>query len=116
MATPATTNTPSALTTNLPSEKTLLHAARIAMEHDKPIMLDYFLPTCTGQAFLGIDSATQEKSLVKSADEYTSPIQKILGTKTEFIVITENSIYIVSGTIKKKPVSMGGTPVPALTN
>lgn len=109
MATPATTNTPTTNpTSNLPNEKTLLHAARIAMEQDKPIMLDYFLPTCMGQAFLGEDDVTKERSLVKSAEEYTSPIQKILGTKTEFIVITENSIYIVSGSIKKKPVSTGG--------
>jgi hypothetical protein len=111
MATPATQTTlvpQSGATANLPDEKTLLHAARIALENDKPIMLDYYLPTKNGQAFLGEDVVTKEKSLVKSSEEYTSPIQKVFGTKTEYIIMTENSIYIVAGTIKKKNISMGG--------
>jgi len=93
---------------DVPSEKTLLHAARIALEQDKPILLDYFIDTRDGKAFLGEDVNTKEKSLVKSAEEYTSPIQKVFGTKTEYIIVTENSIYIVAGTIKKKNISMGG--------
>uniref|UniRef100_A0A6C0KX18 Uncharacterized protein n=1 Tax=viral metagenome TaxID=1070528 RepID=A0A6C0KX18_9ZZZZ len=94
--------------TDLPSEKTLVHAARIALEQDKPILLDYYIATRDGSAFLGEDVTTKEKNLVKSAEEYTSPIQKVFGTKTEFIIVTENSIYIVAGTIKKKNISMGG--------
>lgn len=96
---------------DLPSDKTLLHAARIALDQDKPILLDYFIDTRDGKAFLGEDVNTKEKSLVKSAEEYTSPIQKVFGTKTEYIVVTENSIYIVAGTIKKKNISMGGGSV-----
>ena len=104
MATPATN-------ADLPSDKTLLHAARIALEQDKPILLDYYVDTKEGRAFLGEDVVTKEKSLVKSAEEYTSAIQKVFGTKTEYIIVTENSIYIVSGNIKKKNVSLGGAPV-----
>ena len=102
MATPAPPS-------DLPNEKTLLHAARLALENDKPILMDYFNDSRTGKAFLGEDVNTKEKSLVKSAEEYTSPIQKVFGTKTDFIVVTENSIYIVSGAIKKKNISMGST-------
>lgn len=109
MATPAPT-------LNMPTDKTLLHAARIALEQDKPILLDYFQATCDGKAFMGEDVATKEKSLVKSAEEYTSPIQKVFGTKTEFIIVTENSIYIVSGNIKKKNISMGSSGTAAITN
>ena len=103
----ATQSTPA--TNDTPSEKTLLHAARLAIEHDKPILLDYFTDSRDGKAFLGIDVNTKEKSLVKSAEEYTSPIQKVFGTKTEYIIITENSIYIVSGNIPQKNISIGGT-------
>jgi hypothetical protein len=102
MAAPATTNS------DMPNEKTMVHAARIALEQDKPILMDYFAATRDGTAFLGEDVATKEKSLVKSAEEYTSPIQKVFGTKTEYIIVTENSIYVVAGTIKKKNISMGG--------
>ena len=89
----------------LPNEKTLKHAARIAIEQDKPIMLDYYVDTRDGKAFLGEDSATKEKMLVRSEEEYTSLIQKIFKVSEDFIVITENSIYIVSGLTKKKTIS-----------
>jgi len=90
---------------DIPSDKTLLHAARIAIEQDKPIMLDYYLDTKEGRAFLGEDATTKEKMLVRSEEEYTSLIQKIFKVKDDFIVITENSLYIVSGSIKKKSIT-----------
>ena len=98
----------------LPNDKTLKNAARIAIEQDKPIMLDYYNDTRDGKAFLGEDSATKEKMLVRSAEEYTSVIQKIFKVEFElpggkagfdFIVITENSIYIIDGTTKKKTIT-----------
>ena len=90
---------------SLPNDKTLKHAARIAIENDKPILLDYYNDTRIGKAFLGEDSNTKEKMLVRSEDEYTSLIQKIFKVAEDFIVITENSIYIVSGATKKKTIS-----------
>lgn len=89
----------------VPNEKTLQHAARIAIEQDKPIMLDYYIDTRDERAFLGEDSATKEKMLVRSEEEYTSLIQKIFKVANDFIVITENSIYIISGNTKKKTIS-----------
>jgi hypothetical protein len=47
----------------------------------------------------------QEKLLVKSEEEYTSPISKIYKVGKEFIVITENSIYIVDVEIPRKMIS-----------
>jgi hypothetical protein len=91
--------------TILPNEKTLKHAARIAVDEDKPIMLDYYNATHSGKAFLGEDSATKQKMLVRSEDEYTSIIQKIFKVGDDFIVITENSIYIISGLVRKKTIS-----------
>lgn len=90
-----------------PGDKTLKHAARIAIEQDKPIMLDYFVDTHEGRAFLGEDAGTKEKMLVRSEEEYTSLIQRIfkVADATEYIVITENSIYIISGSTKKKNIS-----------
>ena len=90
---------------DLPNDKTLKHAARIAIEQDKPIMLDYFLDTKNGKAFLGEDANTKEKMLVRSEDEYTSLIQKIFKVANDFIVITENSIYVTSGDTKKKTIT-----------
>jgi hypothetical protein len=90
-----------------PSDKILMHAAKLAMEQDKPILLDYFKETCSGSAFLGLDKDTGEQILVKSPEEYTSPVGKLLRAGTDMIAITENSIYIISSATKKKEISAG---------
>lgn len=90
---------------DLPNDKVLAHAAKIAMEQDKPILLDYYTDTRLGRAFLGEDSETKEKILVKNPEEYTSPVQKMFKAKDDYIIVTENSVYIVSGSIKRKTIS-----------
>jgi hypothetical protein len=42
---------------------------------------------------------------VRSEEEYTSVIQKIFKVNEDFIVVTENSIYLISGQTKKKTIS-----------
>jgi len=49
--------------------------------------------------------ATGEKLLVKSADEYTSPIAKFYKSENEYIIVTENSIYLVCASIPTKKIS-----------
>ena len=98
----------SAVVSDLPSAKVLAHAAMKAMEQDKPILLDYYKETkLGGHAFLGQDKETGEKILVKNREEYTSPVVKMFKADTDYIIVTENSIYIVSGSIKKKDISSG---------
>jgi hypothetical protein len=46
-----------------------------------------------------------EKLLVKSEEEYTSPISKIFKVGKEYIIMTENSIYLVDVTIPTKRIS-----------
>ena len=107
---PATTtpNTATAVTAQqelLPNPKTLLHAARIAIQQDRPIQLDYYVETSNGKAFMGEDPETKEKMLVKSNDEFTSLISKLYKVDDDFIILTENSIYIVSGKIQKRRIN-----------
>jgi hypothetical protein len=104
-STALTTTSPAPAESAMPSEKTLKHAARIAIDEDKPIMLDYYNDTHAGRAFLGEDPASKQKMLVRSEEEYTSIIQKIFKVNEDFIIMTENSIYIVSGQIRKKSIS-----------
>ena len=86
----------------LPSVTTLVHAARLAIKEDKPILLDYFVDTYNNKAFMGEDQETKEKMLVKSGDEFTSLIQKVYKVQEDFIIMTENSIYVVSGKVQKR--------------
>ena len=89
----------------LPNTTTLLHAAKLAIQQDKAIQLDYYVDTASGKAFMGEDPDSKEKMLVKSNDEFTSSIQKIYKVQEDFIIITENSIYLVNGNIQKRRVN-----------
>jgi hypothetical protein len=108
MSTPSSSNTgvppaaaPAAAAV-FPSSQTLVHAAKLAMEQDKPIQLDYYADSVIGKAYLGEDQETKEKLLVRSNEEFTSTIQKVYKMQEDFIIMTENSIYIVSAKIPKR--------------
>ncbi len=94
--------TPAAPAAPLPAAQTLVQAAKLAIQLDRAIQLDYYVDTATNKAFLGEDDEAKEKMLVKSGDEFTSLIQKIYKVGDDFIILTENSIYIVSGKIQKR--------------
>jgi hypothetical protein len=88
----------------LPSDTTLQHAAKLSIVEDKPIMLDYWTSSVDKKALVGVRESG-EKLLVKSAEEYTSPIAKFYKSGTEYIIITENSIYIVSSDIPSRKIT-----------
>ena len=88
----------------LPSDITLQHASKLSIVEDKPIMLDYWTASVDKKALVGVRESG-EKLLVKSAEEYTSPIAKFYKSATEYIIITENSIYIVSSDIPTRKIS-----------
>lgn len=89
----------------LPHPTTLLHAARLAIQQDKPLQLDYYVESATSKAFLGEDPETKEKMLVKSNEEFTSLVSKIYKVQEDFIIMTENSIYLVSGKVQKRRIN-----------
>lgn len=88
----------------LPSTKVLLHAAKLATMEDRPIMMDYWTESLDKKALIGVRE-DDEKLLVKNEEEYTSPISKIFRVESEFIVVTENSIYIVSAEIPTRKIA-----------
>jgi hypothetical protein len=100
---PAQKTDPS-LNYRLPSDVTMKHAAKLSIVDDKPIMLDYWTASLDKKALIGAKD-NGEKLLVKSEDEYTSTIAKFYKSGTEYIVITENSIYIVSNEIPTRKIS-----------
>lgn len=88
----------------LPSDTTLQHASKLSIVEDKPIMLDYWTASVDKKALVGVRESG-EKLLVKSAEEYTSAIAKFYKSASEYIIITENSIYIVSSDIPTRKIS-----------
>lgn len=85
-----------------PAGNTLLTAAKLAQSQDKPILLDYYADSVIKKAFIGEDKETGDKILVKSRDEYTSLIKKTYKVAEDLLVLTENSIYVIHGSIVKK--------------
>lgn len=108
MSAPANTTqtpTPTQPQEIVPSAQALAHASRLAIQQDKPIMLDYYVDTFNKKAFMGEDPESKEKMLIKSNDEFTSLIQKIYKIDQDYIILTENSLYIVSAKMQKRNIN-----------
>lgn len=88
----------------LPEVNTLLHATKLAIVEDKPILMDYWTNSLDKTVLIGV-KVDNEKLLVKSEEEYTSPISKIYKVGKEYIILTENSIYLVDVSIPTKRIS-----------
>jgi len=88
-----------------PSATVMVQAAKIAIEQDRPIYLDYFNDSLEKKCCIGVQG--NSKFLIKSDTEYTSPIESIMRIKEEkaWLVMTENSLYIVSADIPVKKVT-----------
>lgn len=88
----------------MPSTTTLTHATKLAIVEDKPIMMDYWTCSLQQKALIGLNEKG-EKLLVKSDEEYTSTIAKIYKVADEYIIMTENSIYLVDNKIQLRRIS-----------
>jgi len=89
-----------------PSHITLQHLYKLSVTEDKPVMFDYWTNSLDKSALIGVKTDTNEKLLVKSEEEYTSPISKIFKVGNEYIIVTENSIYVVDVNIMTKRISV----------
>ena len=104
MSAPPSTTSAKETSFSTPGNQCLQHAVKLAIVDDRPIMLDYWTDSLDKKVLIGV-RANGEKLLVKSEDEYTSPIEKIYKIENEYITVTENSIYIVSASIPTKRIS-----------
>lgn len=96
-----------------PSATVMAHVAKLAIEQDRPIYLDYYGDSLAKQCCIGVTN--DSKCLVKSDTEYTSPIESIMRLKEEkaYIIMTENSIYVVSADIPVKRIVQPSTETPS---
>jgi hypothetical protein len=87
---------------SLPSASVLLRAAQTSIAEDRPIYLDYYQDSVDKKCCIGVRE--NEKFLVKSDSEYTSTIQSVFKCETCYIVMTENSLYVVDAGIPIKKI------------
>jgi hypothetical protein len=100
----ATTGGDNQTISRIPSYACFQHATKVAILEDKPIVLDYWTSSLDKSCLIGVRQ-NNEKLLVKSEDEYTSPIAKIYKVDTEYIIVTANSIYLVSSEISTRRIN-----------
>jgi hypothetical protein len=108
MATPSST---ASTVSTLPSAGVMLRAAQISIDDDRPIMLDYWTDSRLKKCCIGVKEGI--KYIVKSEQEYTSTIENMYKIDGCYIVLTENSLYIVSHDI---PIRKIVTSIPATTS
>lgn len=90
----------------LPDIKTLQNAAKLSIVEDRPIILDYWTQSIDKTVMIGIRE-DGKKMLIKSTEEYTSYIEKVYRIAgKDYIILTENSIYIVDINIPTRKVSI----------
>ena len=80
---------------SLPNASTLEQAAKLAIKVSKPICFYFYIDSCKGNA--KIVSADGDKIIYKNNEEHTSPIQNTYKVGSEYLIVTENTIYIISG-------------------
>ena len=90
----------------MPGDTTLKNACKLSIQEDKPVMLDYWVDSCDEKSSVMIGVKTNdEKLLVRSSEEFTSPISKIYKVGEDYIIMTENSIYVVFSKIPTRRIS-----------
>ena len=82
----------------LPGNNTIQHAFKLSIVENRHIMMDYWTASLEKKVVIGVktNEGTKERLLVNSQEEYTSPISKIFKIDDEYIIMTENSIYLIS--------------------
>ena len=78
----------------LPSDKTLQQATKLALKTKKPVCFYFYIDSLRGK--ISIVSDGEDRIIFKSEDEHTSPIINTYKSENSFIVVTENTIYILS--------------------
>jgi hypothetical protein len=99
-ARPATTNASSAK--RMPDVSTLTTACKLSVAEDKPIMLTYWSESFDKTVCIMCNKGSGEKVIYKDSESYTSPIVKSYKNVEDYILMTENSIYIVIAGIPVK--------------
>ena len=78
----------------LPSSETLTKAMKLSLKLAKPLDFYFYEDSCRDCICIMHDG--EDMVIYKNDDERTSPISKTFKSEDQFIVITENTIYIIS--------------------
>ena len=78
----------------LPSADTLSKALKLSLKLTKPIDCYFYLDSIRDRVCIMNDG--EDMIIYKNDDEHTSPILKTYKSEDQYIIITENTIYLLS--------------------
>ncbi len=84
----------------LPTAKVMEASFKYSLKHMKPIDLYFYVDSIKGKVSIAEDDG--DKIIYKSDEEHTSAILKTLECENCYIVITANTIYIISKNVKQR--------------
>lgn len=84
----------------IPSDKTLQQATKLSIKLCKPICFYFYIDSCRNR--VNIVNSDGDKIVYKNSEEHTSPIKNTYKVGNEYLVVTENTIYIISANTKVK--------------
>ena len=79
---------------SIPCPETLKQACKLSIKLQKPT--DYYFYVDSLKAAICIATNDDDKIIYKNNDEHTSPIQNTYKVNNEYLVVTENTIYVIS--------------------
>tara|TARA_Y100000389_G_C17204350_1_gene385260 strand:- start:171 stop:470 length:300 start_codon:yes stop_codon:yes gene_type:complete len=88
------TNTQDSAKISIPDAKTLVQAFKLSIKISKPVCSYFYIDSCRGA--VSIVSSDGDKIVYKNSEEYTSPIQNTYKVGSEYLMVTENTIYVLS--------------------
>lgn len=86
------------MSVTMPSASSLNQAFKLSLQIEKPVETYFYADSCKGNIYICANET--DKIIFKSKDEHTSPVSNIYKSEGEYIIVTENSIYIISGKTK----------------
>ena len=84
----------------LPSDKTMQQAVKLSIKTVKPICFYFYVDSLKGK--ISITSDGEDRIVFKNEEEHTSPILNTYKFDESYIVVTENTIYLISSNTRIK--------------
>ena len=78
----------------MPSAQTLEQGAKLSIKISKPLCFYFYIDSCRNNA--SIRTADGEKIIYKNNEEHTSPIRHTYKVNNEYLIVTDNTIYVIS--------------------
>ncbi len=85
---------------SIPTAETLQQACKLSIKLQKAIDFYFYVDSLRGN--ICIASNEDDKIIYKNNEEHTSPIQNTYKVNDEYLVVTENTIYVISAKTRIK--------------